>query len=98
MHTRRLARHFHTYSVTLKTFNETPGLKNEMIITQTDTHKGVKFIDAMEHKKYAIFAIMYHPEYQIVGMFPEHGVTTDEIAFLNSLKLNRIARKNKNRI
>jgi len=33
MHTRRLARHFHHYGVTLKTFNETSGLKNEMIIT-----------------------------------------------------------------
>jgi len=33
MHYKKLARHFHTYSVTLKTFNETPGLKNEMIIT-----------------------------------------------------------------
>jgi len=28
-----------------------------------DTHKGEKFIDAMEHKKYPIFAVMYHPEY-----------------------------------
>lgn len=98
MHTQKLARHFHTYSVTLKTFNETPGLKNEMIITQTDTHKGVKFIDAMEHKKYAIFAVMYHPEYQILGKFTESGADTDEIAFLNSLKLNRFARTNKNRI
>jgi len=52
----------------------------------------------MEHKKYAIFAIMYHPEYQLIGIHPESGATTDEIAFLNSLKLNRIARKNKNRI
>ena len=98
MKNKKLTRHFHTYSVTLKTYNETPGLKNEMLITQMDTHKGEKFIDAMEHKKYPIFAVMYHPEYQLTGLFPESGDYTDEIAFLNSLKLNRIARTNTNRI
>jgi len=33
MKSKKLTRHFHTYSVTLKTYNETPGLKNEMLIT-----------------------------------------------------------------
>ena len=52
----------------------------------------------MEHIKYPIFTIMYHPEYELTERYKESGLTTDEIAFLVSLKLNRYARKNKNKV
>ena len=58
----------------------------------------------MEHKKYPIFAMMYHPEYMVVEDLDlnsfglkkteEFVHTTDEMAFKTSLALNRWARKN----
>ena len=64
-----LALHAHTFSVSTDTFNETPGLKDFMKITQTDTWtrnydgKEVEYIASMEAKDYPIFTTMYHPEY-----------------------------------
>lgn len=69
--------HAHHYSTSLKTWEKTPGLKNEMIVTQTDiwydeknvsgSHSPyIEFIAAMEHKRYPIFTTMYHPEYQLL--------------------------------
>lgn len=56
----------------------------------------------MEHKKYPIFAMMYHPEYMVVEDFKWGSLKkteafvqmTDEIAFRTSLAMNRWARKN----
>ena len=56
----------------------------------------------MEHKKYPIFTIMYHPEYLVVenAKLPTVERTksfirmTDQIAFRTSLAFNRQARKN----
>lgn len=58
----------------------------------------------MEHKKYPIFASMYHPEYQLLVFTGDKkwaiidNEITDEIAFMFSLKLNRYARLNSNRV
>ena len=105
-----LALHAHSYSISIDTYENTPGLKNEMIITQTDqwhdkaTGKDVKFIAAMEHKYYPIFTTMYHPEYQLLVFTGQNkwnivdNDVTDEIAFRDSLKLNRLARMNGNRV
>lgn len=98
MHSQKLTRHFHTYGISIKTFDNTPGLHDEFLITQIDSFNDTSFVDAMEHKKYPIFTIMYHPEYQLSHLFLESGQSTDEIAFLVSLKLNRLARKNNNRV
>lgn len=105
-----LALHAHTYSVSTAAYERIPGLKNEMIITQMDvwhnneTGKDIPFIAAMEHKHYPIFTTMYHPEYQLL-VFTGHNrwnlignSLTDEIAFRASLKLNRLARSNSNRV
>ena len=64
----------------METFEKTPGLKDEMIVTQTDIWHDAKnesgsqftdvaFIAAMEHKHYPIYTSMYHPEYQ-ASMIP----------------------------
>lgn len=64
-----LALHAHTFSVSLETFNKTPGLKKFMKITQTDTwtrpYDGevIEYIASMESIDYPIFTTMYHPEY-----------------------------------
>jgi hypothetical protein len=58
----------------------------------------------MEGREYPIFAIMYHPEYQLLDYLGskrwEHGEKelTEEIAFRISLAVNRSARKNSNRV
>ena len=58
----------------------------------------------MEHKTYPIYTSMYHPEYQMLVFTGDKKWTTidnsitDEIAFRFSLKLNRVARKNSNRV
>jgi gamma-glutamyl hydrolase len=99
--------HFHTYSITIETFNRVKKMKEFMKITQTDTieedGKNVTFINSMEAYNYPIFAVMYHPEYQIAnwgGSVPPAIVDnelTDEVAFRESFNLNRIARTNTNR-
>lgn len=105
-----LALHAHTYSISTDTYERIPGLKNEMVITQSDvwhddkTGNDIPFIAAMEHKRYPIFTTMYHPEYQLLvftGLNRWNLVDcsmTDEIAFRASLKLNRLARSNSNRV
>jgi len=105
-----LALHAHTYSVSIDTYEKIPGLKNEMVVTQTDvwhdeeTGDNIPFIAAMEHRRYPIFTTMYHPEYQLL-VFTGHNrwntvdsSVTDEVAFRASLKLNRLARSNSNRV
>lgn len=110
MQTDGLALHAHTYSVSTDTYNRIPGLKNEMVVTQTDewhndkTGEDIPFIAAMEHRHYPIFTTMYHPEYQLLVFTGRNRWTTvenhltDEIAFRASLKLNRVARTNSNRV
>ena len=66
MEDHRSGLHLHNFAVSFETFNKVPGLHKEMIITQQDESNGIKFIGAMEHKKYPIFTIMYHPEYLVV--------------------------------
>ena len=93
----KTALHAHQYAISLETFNKTPGLRDEFIITQKDnTSAGVEFVDYMEHKKYPIFALMYHPEYQLNGLVQawhntsdEYEAATDEIAFRYSINFNR---------
>lgn len=46
----------------------------------------------MEAIKYPFWLVMYHPEYRL----KEDVKDTDEICFRMSLKLNQIARQNKN--
>jgi len=69
-----------------------------------ESSQDVPFIAAMEHRRYPIFTTMYHPEYQLL-VFTGHNrwntvdsSVTDEIAFRASLKLNRLARLNSNRV
>lgn len=72
-----LALHAHTYSTSMDTYHRMAGLRDEMVVTQTDTWHDAKnvsgsatadveFIAAMEHKHYPIYASMYHPEYQLL--------------------------------
>lgn len=69
MEVEKVALHAHTYSVSTETFESTPGLKQQMKITQTDVWvrpedgKEIEFIAAMEGVDYPIFLTMYHPEY-----------------------------------
>lgn len=77
-----LALHAHSFSISIDTYEKTPGLKNEMMITQTDswfdkdTGKNVPFIAAMEHTYYPIFTTMYHPEYQLLVFTGKNKWTT----------------------
>lgn len=77
MSNKGLSLHAHTYSTSTETYDRLPGLRDEMVVTQTDIwhdaknqsgsqHKDVEFIAAMEHKSYPIFSSMYHPEYQLL--------------------------------
>ena len=36
-----------------------------MKVTQTDTFKGVEFVNAFEANNYPIYGTMWHPEYQL---------------------------------
>jgi len=62
-----LSLHAHSYSIGMKTFNQTKGLRDMMKVLNTDyvTKNGTKeyFVNAMEAKDYPIYATMYHPEY-----------------------------------
>ena len=108
-----IALHAHTYSVSFNTYNNTPGLKDFMKITQSDTlvqdGETIKFINSMEGRDYPVYLIMYHPEYQLLQFYGQKqwnlasanmrlSQITDEIAFRISLKLNRDARLNRNHI
>lgn len=77
MSNKGLSLHAHTYSTSTETHDRLAGLRDEMVVTQTDIwhdaknesgsqHKDVEFIAAMEHKSYPIFSSMYHPEYQLL--------------------------------
>lgn len=48
----------------------------------------------MESIKYPFWLVVYHPEYRL----KENMKDTDELCFRMSLKLNQIARQNKNHI
>ena len=62
-----LVLHAHSFAVYTDNLKKYPSLGKEMRILQTDVDaKGGRFIDAMESKKYPIFATMYHPEYQLL--------------------------------
>ena len=68
-------------------------------VLETSKNKTVTFIDAMESPKYPIFALMYHPEYQMLKFLGEkrfplspNRKTVEEIGFRVSLHLNRMAR------
>lgn len=84
-----LALHAHTYSTSMATYEGTPGLRDEMIVTQTDIWHDEKnvsgspsaevpFIAAMEHKRYPIYTSMYHPEYQLLVFTGDRRWTTVE--------------------
>jgi len=100
------AMHAHSYSISMDTYEKTPGLKSFMTVTSVDTlqPQNVTFIDSMEAKKYPIYTTMYHPEYQLLDFSgPKQwklaaNADTDEIAFRLSLLVNRDARSNANRI
>lgn len=105
-----LALHAHTFSVSIDTYESTPGLRDFMKITQKDTwtrnYDGVdvEFINSMEARDYPIFTTMYHPEYQMIDYLGNkrwtHGEEelTQEIAFRISLVMNRHARMNSNKV
>ena len=105
MEENKFALHAHDYAITFDTFNSTAHLANEMIITAYDELNGTKFIASMEHKKYPIFTVMYHPEYLVnpgikapfLKRTPLFDKTTDEIAFRISVAFNHWARKNDRR-
>ena len=67
MGTQGLALHAHSFAISYETYENTPSLKNDMIVTQTDileeNGKKIKFVNALESKNYPIFSSMYHPEY-----------------------------------
>lgn len=99
-------KHAHSYSISMDTYEKTPGLKSFMTVTSVDTlqPQNVTFIDSMEAKNYPIYTSMYHPEYQLLDFGgPKKwklatNDDTDEIAFRLSLLVNRDARSNSNRI
>lgn len=79
METDDLVLHAHTYSTSIDSFLSKSGLRDEMIVTQTDIWRDdrkknvsslsqdgateIEFISAMEHWRYPLFTSMYHPEY-----------------------------------
>lgn len=63
MESQAYVNHEHSYSITLETFNKTPGLNQMMKVTSIDKLDNLTFIDTMESKNYSIYASMYHPEY-----------------------------------
>lgn len=105
-----LVLHAHTYSTAMETYNRLPGLHNEMVVTQKDIwydeknvsnsqESNIEFISAMEHKRYPLFAAMYHPEYQLLKFTNDDkkwttidSAATDEIAYRFSKKLNEVAK------
>lgn len=103
-----LVLHAHSFSVRVDSF-ENSILNDTWKITQSDTlaledGSSVKFIGSMESKEYSIFSTMYHPEYQMLEFAGKkkwnlvNNDTTDEIGYRLSMKVNRLARTNGNRI
>ena len=102
--------HAHTYSVSVDTYHEKPGLHKFMDILQTDvlqqeSGEDIAFISAMEAREYPIYCTMYHPEYQYIDYVGpgtwekyENRKNAEEMTFRFSLHLNREARKNSNRL
>ena len=112
MEDHKLSLHAHSFSVSVPTFHRT-SLDETMTITQTDNYtlanmSRSSFVDSMEAKNYPIYVTMYHPEYQLLDFtgpkmwslasHTENKKFTDEIAFRLSLKLNRDARTNTNKV
>ena len=104
MATEPYTNHEHSYSLSMETFNNTPGLNQMMKVTSIDKLGNITFVDSMEAKNYPIYTCMFHPEYQTLDYVgPKKwkmvaNQDTDEIAFRLSLLVNRDARSNSNRI
>ena len=94
---RQLALHMHNFAPSVEKFNEIDSLRDGMLLVQKDHHNGQDYVVAVEHKKYSIFGILYHPEYQPLYFLNFNRQLTDEIGFRISLKINRIARTNSQR-
>ena len=99
------ALHAHTYSVTIETYKGKKNIHEEMFITQEGQLDNQKFINSMEGKKYPLFLIMYHPEYQLLEFIgkqkwklAKNRKMAEEIAYRISLFLNKQARLNNNKI
>jgi len=59
--------HYHTYGVSVNDYNKLPALNRFFKVISTDvTEKGEPFLTALEAHNYPIYALMYHPEYQLM--------------------------------
>ena len=53
---------FHHDGVLPEVFRKYPGLQDYTVIAHAYDLKGVEYVAAIEHKKYPIYAIQFHPE------------------------------------
>ena len=58
--------HIHNWAISTSKFNSYPALTREFKILQSDTLNDVEFVCAFEGVNYPFFAVLYHPEYQIL--------------------------------
>ena len=72
-----IAFHYHTYGISSADYEAIPSLKSFFKVLSTDrTEKGIKFLTAMESYEYPIYAIMYHPEYQMLEYLSQTTLNT----------------------
>lgn len=60
--------HYHTFGVSLADYNAIPSLNQFFKLISTDqTAEGETFLTALEANGFSIYALMYHPEYQLMN-------------------------------
>lgn len=72
MHDTSIAFHYHSWGISQMDFDSIPSLKNFFKVISTDrTENGEQFLTAMEAYNHNIYALMYHPEYQMLEFVSE---------------------------
>ena len=64
---------YHVNGVLPESYTKYPGLQDYTVIAHSYDLKGVKYVASIEHKKYPIFAVQFHPEKNIHVWSPNTG-------------------------
>ena len=65
--------HYHSYGVSLEDYQQIPSLNNFFKLLSTDVaENGVTYITGLQSNNFPIYALMYHPEYQVMDFESEH--------------------------
>lgn len=72
-----IAFHYHTYGISVADYNALPEFNSFFKVISTDhTAEGQEFLTALEANDHPIYALMYHPEYQMLDFLTNERFNT----------------------